>query len=319
MPSVRSAWKSKIVNGPKRLRLLNGTKEEPQIHDQVFPKPPKISCDPSSTLDISELKALVDYAQKIIEYKPTTLRTKKCSKHVLKEACEVDQLPDGTPKLKALENIRTQMDFLISKFDALDGPNGLLANLELAVRGAIDTRLLIDYGDYLAYTKTLLQKQPAWMPHNKELFDDFERELDLDLEQLLNPSLPKSDTHRPLKYVLAWEETARGLGWSKEVVKFTINAYALRNRVCHSGLKLAVDKFDYASAAKRIVLDRRFLRENSTGEYQAMMLQCINIAARHYFRSEMLIGDVPHFVLQPEEQKRLDMEMAKPEHLEQIT
>ena len=216
-------------------------------------------------------------------------------------------LPNGTPKQEALETIRMQMDFLISKFEALEGPNGLVANLDLAVQGAIDTRLLIDYGDYLAATSTVLKSQSAWRPLKTELFENFEREMDLDEAQLDNPYISNGE-RRALRYLSACESAATALGWPLDIVKFTIRTYALRNRICHSGLKVAVEKYDYASAAKRIVVDRRFLQENCTNsDYRAKMLHCIDVAAREYFQREALIGDVPHYDLQPQHQARRDI------------
>ena len=302
------------------------------MHVQQFPRPPSISNNPDTPLEISHLRALIDYAQKIIDYGPATTKTRTFCRSMVTTTNRVLQLPDGTSKKEALETIRTQMDYLISKFNALEGPNGLVANLNLAAQGAIDTRLLLDYGDYyLAATAKLLRDQSAWQPLKTELFENFEEEMELDEKQCGDPYIPNEE-RRPLKYIRACQGAAIALGWPLDIVnveigiqcgssvnwhfgalvvfptvKFTVQTYALRNRVCHSGLKVAIEKGDYSSAAKRIVMDRRFLRENcASSDYQAMMLRCIDVAAREYFQREKLIGDVPIYTLQPQHQARYD-------------
>lgn len=82
--------------------------------------------------------------------------------------------------------------------------------------------------------------------------------MDLNEKQLGDPYIPDEEC-RPLKYIHTCQVAATALGWPLDIIKFTVQTYALRNQVCHPGLKVAIEKGDYSSTAKRVCYGPRYL------------------------------------------------------------
>ena len=149
-----------------------------------------------------------------------------------------------------------------SRCEEIQVTNGLCNSLVELFNAMAELRMMVEYGDYLAYPCTAFKgdniSDMKWKVDklNWQAVAEKVKKEETTLAEEKRRRLPISPT--PFSDDIA--KAAQRLGYEVSMVRYQILAYADRNNFCHRGLKTMIHHGDFQILAERIMEDKMSLK-----------------------------------------------------------
>ena len=192
-------------------------------------------------------------------------------------------------KKKIAKEVEILDDEMSSRYEKIHGTNGLCHNLVELFNTMAELRMVVEYGDYLAYTRTALKadgmNDMKWKVEKLDwqaVAEEVKKE-ETTLAEEKRRRLPIS----PTPYLDDIAKAAERLGYEADLIRYQIVAYADRNNFCHSRIKAMIHHGDFQILAERLMEDKRSLRVIFRGRHsdQIEMRKVIKIVEKEWFDS----------------------------------
>ena len=196
-------------------------------------------------------------------------------------------LPFMKKKKKIAKEVEILDDEMSSRYERIHGTMGLCHNLIELFNAMVELRMVVEYGDYLAYTWTALKgddmNEMKWKIEKLDwqaVAEEIKKE-EATLAEEKRRRLPIS----PTPYLDDIAEAAQRLGYEVNLVRYQIVAYADGNNFPHSGLKAMIHHGDFLDLAERIMEDKKSLKVIFQGRpsEQIEMRKIIKIVEKEWF------------------------------------
>jgi len=235
------------------------------------PQPPLFERPASHPLNKSGIRSRVSISGKVQKLRNISPRMKELYEAVEKNCKEWLGLGCGRSDKKMKEiaeyNITTQDRIGEKLWDDNYGPEGLVQVLHDNVNLMRELRMIIEYGDYLALGLERMCQQDMddliWRISTvnwKGVWENIRRE-----QRSLDSyySAPQTIDSKPPTTPFLKDTTvaANRTSINEDLILFEIEMYASRNELCHSDLKILINKCNWADLAKRILTDLESVKE----------------------------------------------------------
>ena len=192
-------------------------------------------------------------------------------------------------KKKIAKGVEILDDETSLRYKKIHGTNGLCHNLVEIFNAMVELRMMVEYGDYLAYTCTALNRDN--MSDMKWKVEELDWQAVAEEVQKEQATLADEKRYRlpisPTPYLDDIAKAAERLGYEADLIRYQIVAYANRNNFCHGGLKAMINHGDFQELAERMMEDKRTLKVIFHGRpsEQIEMRKVIKIVEREWFDS----------------------------------
>ena len=192
-------------------------------------------------------------------------------------------------KTKIAKQVEILDDEMSSRYEKLHGTNGLCHNLVELFNAMAELRMVVEYGDYLAYTQMALKADG--MNDMKWKVEKLDWQAVAEEVKKEETTLAEEKRRRlqisPTPYLDDIAKAAERLGYEADLIRYQILAYANRNNFCHSGIKAMIHHGDFQILAERLMEDKRSLRVIFGGRPsdQIEMRKVIKIVEKEWFDS----------------------------------
>lgn len=257
------------------------------LKPRVIPKWPAPETGPITKLTLRRRVDWVDdmrAMQKKEKGRVFTPRTMELMEYLRKTAMRALQLVGRKGKKEIQEEISVLDGALASRHDLFHEKDGLVQSLFDTWDTLVETRIFLEYGDYLALILPDYKGQPSQnLPWHKArqdwiTIDDFLNEEEARLKQNKNANAP---------YTEALKQKANEKGRDYNLVRYQVSTYAQRNRIAHVGLRDLIDHARWAAVAQRILADRDAIqvifRDRPDAPEKQYLLDSIKIVQDYWY------------------------------------
>lgn len=213
----------------------------------------------NTAINKDAMKSKKNWCDQMLENRDITPRTRAFLAHLRKTIEKALR----TKSDKAVEEVQVLEEFVESRSEKVEAIRSLKAVLSETYQELASTRLLTEYGDYLACNLAIakadntVRNQMAWNEKSAQtdwmyVADRLEEE-EVEIAGWVARSCSGAQPARPMGYNITC--AADHLGIPVKQLRYEVLTYGRRNRLCHNQVKRMAELGDWPKLARRILHD----------------------------------------------------------------